>query len=153
MTSTHTDTIPADPDVVFAAITDIDRLPDWNGAISRVVHRPEALVEGAEWVIELHALGQRWRSRSTLTNIDSRTRRFGYRSRTDDDNPSWTQWEWSVDEHPAGAEVTVSCDLHPITFWRRVLFSHIRSRQLARREIPASLAALREDVAERNPSR
>lgn len=153
MTSTHTATVPADPDVVFGAITDIDQLPDWNRAITAVVHRPDSLVEGTEWVVELRALGQRWLSRSTLTRIDPRTRRVGYCSRTDDGNPSWTRWEWSVDDHPAGAEVTVTFDLHPVTFWRRVLLSHIRSRQLARTEVPASLTALCEHLTTRSPSR
>ena len=38
--------------------------------------------------------------------------------------------------------MTVSCALHPATFWRRVLLSKIRSWQLRRRELPASLHAL-----------
>lgn len=147
MTSTHTAIIPAQPQAVFEALTDIEGLPAWNGAIAAVVEAPAALVVGSEWVVELHALGQRWHSRSTLTKLDPDARRFGYRSCTDDGNPSWVDWQWSVDEHPDGAEVTVAWDLHPATFWRKVLFVHIRRRQLARTEIPASLAALDRHVA------
>lgn len=145
--------IPADPDVVYGAITDIDELPVWNGAITAVVDAPDELAEGSEWVVELRALGQRWHSRSTLQDLDPEARRFGYRSRTDDGNPSWADWRWSVDEHPDGAEVIVEWDLHPATFWRRVLFIHIRRRQLARREVPASLAALGRHVAATETSR
>jgi uncharacterized protein YndB with AHSA1/START domain len=147
MTCTHTAIIPAHPDAVFEAITGIDGLPAWNDAITAVVDAPSELVDGAEWVVELHALGQRWHSRSTVTSLEPEARRFGYRSRTDDGNPSWVDWRWSVDEHLDGAEVTVEWHLHPATFWRKVLFVHIRRRQLARTEIPASLTALGRHVA------
>jgi hypothetical protein len=43
---------------------------------------------------------------------------------------------------PGGCNVTVSYALHPSTFWRRVLLVRIRSRQLARREVPDSLRSL-----------
>ena len=145
--------IPADPDAVFRAITDIDRLPSWNDAITAVIRAPAELVVGSEWVVELHALGQRWPSRSTLTKLDSENRCFGYRSCTDDGNPSWVDWHWSVDAHPDGARVTVQWDLHPATFWRKVLFVHIRRRQLSRTEIPASLAALGRHAAAGDLSR
>lgn len=141
--TTTTAHIPADPNVVFATITDIARLPDWNDAIVRVVDSPTNLADGAQWVVELHALGQHWNSRSTVAHLDPEARRFGHRSQTDDGNPSWVDWHWSIDDGPdGGAEVTVAWELHPVTFWRRVLFSHIRRRQLARTEVPASLAAL-----------
>ena len=107
-----------------------------------VVDAPGELVDDAEWVVELHALGRTWHSRSTVGQHDPAARRFAYRSCTDDGNPSWVDWQWSVDTDPAGAEVTVRWELHPVTFWRRMLFSHIRRRQLARTEVPASLAAL-----------
>jgi hypothetical protein len=42
----------------------------------------------------------------------------------------------------ARASTIVPWELHPATFWRRVLLVRIRARQLARNEIPASLAAL-----------
>lgn len=153
MTSTYTALVPADPDAVFAAITSIDGLPAWNDAITSVVDAPEELVDGAEWVVELHALGQSWHSRSTLTNLGHRVRRFGYRSRTDDGNPSWALWQWSVGEHPDGSEVTVEWDLHPATFWRKLLLARIRRRQIARSEIPASLIALGHHVAATGASR
>lgn len=147
MTSTATAVVQADTDAVFDAITDIARLPEWNAAIAAVVDEPDALVEGVEWVVELSALGQRWRSRSTLVDLDPAGRRFSYRSYTDDGNPSWAEWRWSVHEHPSGAEVRVSWDLHPGTFWRRALLSRVRNRQLARTEVPQSLAALDRAVA------
>jgi len=37
--------------------------------------------------------------------------------------------------YPDGALATVASDLHPLTFWRRVLFIRIRSRQLAHTEL------------------
>lgn len=147
-----TATIPGDPDVVFGTLTAIDGLPDWNDAITAIVERPDDLVPGAEWVVEMHALGQTWRSRSTLTHLDRAARRFSYRSRTDDGNPSWAAWEWSVLEHPAGAAVSVTWELHPATFWRRRVLVHVRNRQLARTEVPASLAALSRQVVRSSSS-
>src|SRR5439155_17081342 len=49
-----------------------------------------------------------------------------------------------------GCRVSVGWDLHPQTFWRRVLFGRVRARQLARTELPASLAALARAAEERS---
>lgn len=134
--------IPAEPDAVFAALTSVDRLPEWNERMTSVVERPDALESGSEWVVEFRVLGRSWRSRSTLETLDRSTRRFMYRSRTDDGNPSYAEWEWTVAADPAGSRVQVSWSLHPVTFWRRMVLVRIRARQLARGELPASLAAL-----------
>lgn len=143
MNSTATTTIDATPDEVFGLVTNLDRLPEWNRAIVGVVDRPEALAPDRQWVVELRALGQKWRSRSTVESIDRTARRFVYRTQTDDGNPSWARWDWTVADDPAGSRVTVRWEIHPATFWRRVLFAHVRNRQLARTEVPSSLAALR----------
>jgi uncharacterized protein YndB with AHSA1/START domain len=129
-------------DDAFHALTDIAHLPDWNAAISLVIHQPARLTVGAEWVVEMHALGRTWQSRSVAETIDAVERCFAYRSRTDDDNPSYALWTWVVTDHPDGALVTVACEMHPRSFWRRVLFSRLRSYQLRRRELPRSLADL-----------
>ena len=55
-----------------------------------------------------------------------------------------------VTDHPDGALVTVAGELHPLTFWRRVLLVRIRSRQLAHTELTHSLAAL-EAAVTRSP--
>jgi uncharacterized protein YndB with AHSA1/START domain len=134
--------VPATADAVFRTLTDIEYLPAWNDVMTSVIESPPSLEAGADWVVEFHALGQTWRSRSTVEELDPVRRRFAYRSRTDDGNPSFARWTWQVDGDPAGSRVTVAYELHPVTFWRRVLLARIRSRQLARTEIPASLAAL-----------
>ena len=134
--------IAAPPDDVFALITTPERLPEWNGAIVRVVDAPLQLRVGTEWVVQLSALGQSWPSRSTVVAIDSNMRHFSYRSQTDDGNPSYADWSWQVTDAPQGCEVTVSCVLHPATFWRRVLLAHVRAWQLRGQELPASLRAL-----------
>jgi ribosome-associated toxin RatA of RatAB toxin-antitoxin module len=134
--------VPADPDAVFGTLIDIEQLPSWNPVMTAVIDRPERLQVGAEWVVEFHALGQTWHSRSTVDELDASGRRFAYRSRTDDGNPSEASWVWEVTEDPAGSRVTVTWTLHPVTFWRRVLLVRIRARQLTRTEVPASLAAL-----------
>jgi uncharacterized protein YndB with AHSA1/START domain len=144
--------VPADPGTVFRTLTDIDRLPTWNPVMTTVIERAELLEAGAEWVVEFHALGQTWHSRSTVEELDPARRRFAYRSRTDDGNPSEALWTWEVTDDPAGSRVTVTWSLHPVTFWRRVLLVRIRARQLARTEVPASLAALVSATARTNAS-
>lgn len=142
ITSTVTAHVEAAPDDVFESIVDPYRLPDWNRAIARVLDAPQVLTVGDEWVVEMRALGQRWPSRSRAQVIDPAARRFSYRSNTDDGNPSYAEWSWEVREARGGSVVTVSWQLNPQTFWRRVLLARIRARQLSRTELPTSLAAL-----------
>jgi hypothetical protein len=134
--------MPATPDVVFATVTDIGCLPEWNDRTTSVIEEAAALEIGAQWVVEFHALGRTWRSRSTVEELDGPARRFAYRAMTDGGKPSYAQWTWTVAETSSGSRVTVAWTLHPATFWRRVLLARIRSRQLSRTELPASLAAL-----------
>jgi uncharacterized protein YndB with AHSA1/START domain len=127
---------------VFGLLTDIDRLPEWNRIITKVVERPETLSPGGEWVVQLKAMGNSWVSRSTAEEYDPRRYVFAYRSRADDGNPSWARWRWTVEPEADGrSRVTVSWELHPKTFWRRALLVRIRSRQL-QREVPASIDSL-----------
>ena len=143
MTATSASAIvTASPDAVFRTLTDIAGLPAWNAAMTSVIDEPATLEVGAEWVVEFHALGQRWRSRSTVEQLDVAGHRFAYRSATDDGNPSYAQWDWVVADDRTGSRVTVTWDLHPVTFWRRILLARIRARQLRRTEVPTSLAAL-----------
>jgi hypothetical protein len=127
---------------VFQLVTDLKRIPERNRAIVGVVETPKQLTTGSVWVVEVTALGQSWRSRSTVTRLDTTTRRFAYRTQTDDGNPSYADWSWQVDDAPGGCIVTMSLTLNPMTFWRRVLLAKIRSRQLRRRELPGSLDEL-----------
>ncbi len=140
--------LDASTDDVFDAIIDISRLPEWNAAITAVIEQPQQLEVGAQWIVEMHALGQSWHSRSLVETLDPNGRCFAYRSVTDDGNPSYALWTWVVADHPDGALVTVAGELHPHTFWRRVLLVRIRSRQLATTELTKFLAAL-EAVANR----
>ena len=133
--------VTAPPDAVFDLLTEVNRLSEWNQIIRRVLEVPHEVVAGAQWVVEMHAMGQTWASRTTVEHVDLTGRRITYRSGTDDANPSFTRWSWRVDDHPAGSEVTVSWDLNPRTFWRRHLIVHLRRRALAR-EVPTSLDAL-----------
>jgi uncharacterized protein YndB with AHSA1/START domain len=137
-----TATVAAAPDAVFALVTDIDRLPEWNAIIQRVVERPDRLVPDAEWVVELSAMGRRWNSRSRAIEVMPDEGRFRYRSQSDDGNPSFGIWEWTVVAAPGGSAVTVSWELHPKTFWRRMLLVRMRDRMLRTKEVPASFEAL-----------
>ena len=92
----------AAPDDVFETIVNPHRLPDWNRAIARVLDAPETLAAGDEWVVEMHALGQCWPSRSRVEVIDPVAWHFSYRSNTDDGNPSYTEWSWKVREAEGG---------------------------------------------------
>jgi uncharacterized protein YndB with AHSA1/START domain len=151
MPVTATCVIEADADVVFGLITDPRRLPTWNLIMRRTVEAPDKITPGAQWTVEFRALGQTWRSVSTATAIDVGARRFAYRSATDDGNPSHADWTWTVTPSPSGCVVAVSADLHPTTFWRRVLLARIRARQLAR-ELPDSLDRLAEAARESSVS-
>jgi uncharacterized protein YndB with AHSA1/START domain len=128
-----TGVVAADPDEVFRLIT-----------------TPERLTVNAQWVVTVTALGQSWPSRSTVLELDPSSRRFAYPSQSDDGNPSYADWSWQVTDAPGGCRVTVSLALHPVRFWRRVLLARIRARQLQRRELPASLAALASRMAAPN---
>jgi hypothetical protein len=141
----------AGPDAVFGTLIDIARLPEWNAAMTSVVEHPDRLEVGAEWVVEFRVLGRTWRSRSTVEDIDVAARRFAYRSGTDDGNPSYAHWAWNVTEDAAGSRVTVTWELQPVTFWRRALLVRIRGRQLARTELPTSIAALATTVTVQQP--
>jgi hypothetical protein len=130
------------PRTLFDTLIRIDDLPSWNDKMTRVVEKPAVLTVGAEWVVEFHVFGRTWQSRSVIDVLDPEARRLVYRSRTDDGNPSEASWNWQVDDEPTGSRVTVSWSLRPVTFWRRTLLGRVRARQLARSEVPASLAAL-----------
>lgn len=134
--------IEAGPARVMYVLTDVAGLSTWNSAITSTVQAPVELSEGVEWVVELAALGQRWNSRSRVLELDREAGVFAYRSCTDDGNPSYAKWRWEVRPKGQGSEVMVTWSLHPQTFWRRALLVRIRERQLARVEVPGSLAAL-----------
>jgi uncharacterized protein YndB with AHSA1/START domain len=145
--------LDAPPSDVFAALTDVDRLPTWNEHITRVLDAPDGpLAEGAEWVVLITAMGTSWRSRTHLSVYDPIGYRFEYESRTDDGNPSWAAWRWLVLPLPDGrSRVSVAWSVNPRTFWRRVIFSKIRRSQLTR-EVPASLAALTRSLEAARPA-
>lgn len=63
------------PDDVFSTVTAVTRLPEWNAAITAVVAQPDHLHVGAQWVVEVHALGQTWHSRSRVETLDPIGRR------------------------------------------------------------------------------
>ena len=117
-----------------------------------MVDRPAELEAGGEWVVVMHPERlPRWRSRSHVEAIE-RDRRFAYRSHTDDDNPSFARWQWDLE--PAGdygVEVAVRWEGHPKTIGRKLLGAPMRSRML-RREVVASLAAIRARVEPGRPN-
>ena len=134
--------VEAAPDDVFATITDIERLPDWNAAIRAVRNAPAELTPGARWDVDIHASGfGTWPSTSEVVSIDRERRRFVYRSQSDDGNPSFADWEWSVRPAPGGALVHVRFELHPLTFGRKYVAVHLRKPQLVK-ELRTSLDAL-----------
>jgi uncharacterized protein YndB with AHSA1/START domain len=149
-TGTATARIDADPDVVFELLTDLDRLPEWNTAIEEVAERPAVLEPGARWIVVMHPPRlPRWRSRSTVLDLDRAHRRFTHRTMNDDGNPSFLVWTWEVDPAGRGSEVRVTWEAHLLTPVRRFLAGRIRRPQLAR-EVPISLAALRRHLTTTN---
>jgi uncharacterized protein YndB with AHSA1/START domain len=139
---TATARVKAPADVVFDLITDLDRLPEWNRAVNRIVERPAALTPGAEWVVVMRPPGMPdWKSRSQVEEIQP-GRRFSYRSHSDDSNPSYALWRWDIEPADGGAQVTVSWEGHPKTAGRRLFAAPIRRRMLER-EVAVSLDAMR----------
>jgi uncharacterized protein YndB with AHSA1/START domain len=147
-TAHTTASVSRPPSDVFGLLTDVDRLPEWNAIVVNVLERPETLSPGSEWVVQLKAMGSSWASRSTIEEYDPRRCVFAYRSRTDDGNPSYALWRWTVEpQGDGGSRVTASWELHPKTFWRRALLVRIRSRQL-QREVAASIGAMASALVE-----
>lgn len=134
-----TERLAVPPDDLFDLISSVDRLPNWNEHIHHVVEAPSGNPrEGDEWVVEIRAMATHWNSRSRVQEVDPDARRFALRSQTDDGNPSYGLWTWQVTPVADTAEVTVTWELHPQTFWRRILISRIRHRQL-KEEVKNSL--------------
>jgi uncharacterized protein YndB with AHSA1/START domain len=125
------------PTDVFSLVSEPSRLPEWNRAITEVVEAPARLEVGSSWISE-----------SRVTTLDSATRTFSYRSRTDDGNPCYADWEWQVEPDGGGAKVIVSVELHPTTFWRKHLLVRVRQPAL-RKEMVESLRALESAASNR----
>src|SRR2546421_3657453 len=122
---------------VFGLLTDIDRLPEWNTIIVKVVERPETLSPGAEWVVQLKALGNRWESRSTIDEYDPGRFVFSYRSQTDDGNPSYTRWRWTVEAAGGGhCRPTGGRGLPPQAVRRPAPLGRVPTPPLERRDPP-----------------
>jgi uncharacterized protein YndB with AHSA1/START domain len=134
--------IEGDPRALFAAITDIDRLPEWNGAIEKVLDCPDRLDIGASWTVGMHPTrGVRWKSVSTLTELDLVRLRLSYRTVNANGNPSYMLWHWELTPQSGGTNVSVGWDVYLKTLDRRLLAGPIRKRQL-RKEVSTSLTAL-----------
>ena len=145
--------IDADPAEVFAAITGIDRLPEWNARIARVIEPADGpLAEGTEWVVQVSFPPAKWPSRSRTTRYDPAAMLFEHISQSDDGNPSFMTWRWAVGTDPGGSKVTVEWKAQVKTFWRRLLFAKLRRRQLPN-EVAASLHALAYHLAPSEPVR
>ncbi|HEY2332998.1 MAG TPA: SRPBCC family protein [Acidimicrobiales bacterium] len=130
------------PEVVFAALVDVARLPDWNARVHHVIEDPgRPLAEGSEWVVQMRASGGRWPSRSRAVIVDPVSGRFEHESRSDDGNPSWGSWSWRVVPVEDGSELAVTWAIHPRTWGRRLVGARIRRPALVK-EVRTSLTGL-----------
>jgi uncharacterized protein YndB with AHSA1/START domain len=137
--------VAAPPAEVFAALTDVEALPEWNARIDRVVE-PLAgpMAVGAVWVVQMKIPKPpaTWPSRATCTTYDAERLRFAHRSVTDDGNPSYVERAWQVVPlASAGSRVEVTWSVNPHTFWRRLVLARMRRVQLVR-EVSQSLRDL-----------
>ena len=127
---------------IFAALVDIDRLPEWNARVHHVIESPASPVaEGTEWIVQMRASGGRWPSRSRALVVDPVARRFEYESRTDDGNPTSALWSSQVTPFDAGCEFTVTWAVYRRTWGRRLLGARIRWPALIT-EVRTSLVGL-----------
>jgi uncharacterized protein YndB with AHSA1/START domain len=144
--------IDASPAVAFATLTDVHRLPAWNNRIPAILQEPtRPLAEGAEWKVQMSVPPAKWVSRARVLRYDPVQLTFQHISQTDDGNPSYGIWTWTVTAANDGAVVRVTWDIHPETFWRRLLFARIRRRQLTD-EVTTSLHALGYLLAAHEPA-
>lgn len=152
LTGTITERLSVRPEDFFDLISSVRRLPEWNEHIHHVVqapnHEPRA---GDEWVVEIRAMWSRWNSRSQLQDVDRSGLRFALVSQTDDGNPSYALWTWQITLTNDASMVTVRWELHPKTFWRKMLISRIRHRQL-KDEVRTSLRAAEQTLLAGAPS-
>ena len=136
--------LTAAADAVFAALVDIDHLPEWNARIHHVIESPapaSPVAEGTEWVVQMRASGGRWPSRSRALVVDPVAHRFEYETHTDDGNPTSALWSWHVTPAGAGCELTVTWAVYPRTWGRQLLGARIRRPALIN-EVRTSLAGL-----------
>jgi len=144
--------IDASPALVFETLTDVHRLPAWNNRIPAVLEEPEGpLAEGVEWKVRMSVPPAKWVSHARMLRYDPVQLTFQHISDSDDGNPSYAIWTWTVTASGDGAVVHVTWDIHPETFWRRILFAKIRRRQLID-EVSASLHALAYHLGAREPA-
>ena len=121
----HRAVVAADPDDVFAVITEI-----------------AGRGHGIEPVVAVVA-------------VDHRGRLFSYESRTEDADPSRARWTWTVRPAPgttAGALVIVDWHIDVRSSLRRFLWP-VRAWRLRTREVPRSIDALAAEVARRAATR
>lgn len=144
--------VDAEPDRVFATLTDIAHLPQWNRRIAKVLRvSPGPLEPGFQWCVQMVVPPARWVSRARLVRYEPDQRVFAHISQTDDGNPSFAEWTWTVTPAGDGSRIHVEWAVHPKTFWRRLLLARLRERQLPR-EVDASMSALSEHLAQRSAS-
>jgi uncharacterized protein YndB with AHSA1/START domain len=139
--------VDADASVVFDLITTLKRLPEWNAAVEQVIELPDSLTPGATWTVEMHPSKLlRWKSVSTLLELDTDALCFSYRTVNADGNPSYTLWKWDVTPNAATVKVSVRWDVYLETLDRRLVAGPIRKRQL-RAEVATSLKAIAQVLA------
>ena len=121
-------TVAAAPDDLFDAVTDIGQLASWNDRIEGLETPAHGLAVGDRWSVRMRVLGKRFTSMSEVLEIDREARRFSYRSKPDDENPSHTIWTWEVAAAGDGSsDVTVSWSMRPATLDRRVAVGHAQA--------------------------
>jgi uncharacterized protein YndB with AHSA1/START domain len=133
--------VAAAPDDVFDAVTDIGGLASWNDRIEALETPARELAVGDRWSVRMRLPGKRFTSASEVLELDRTARRFSYRSKPDDDNPSHTIWTWEVAAADDGdSEVLVSWSMRPATLDRR-LAAALRKRMIPK-EVTASIGRL-----------
>lgn len=105
--------VAASPDLVYAAISDVRRIPEWSAEC----YRCEWLDSGSDAICGRRFRGRsrsglmRWAKTCEVTSADP-PRTFGFRTLASWRSPSSTEWRYDLEPAAGGTRLTESYVIH-----------------------------------------